>query len=232
MKRKRSNSQPYNNLTRPFKAPRRVPTTEQRALMQARQSIAIQRKVSGRTELKVSQYNNNGAVDSFGTIWQPISAALTRGTAYNQYIGNEVLPTSFRVQFSIAMGPGVGPTAGDGTNAFRVLVYQWMDSTSPAVSGILSTVSPLSNLLWTNRENIHVLADKYYGLKQASSATASWDMVVDTIYVKGKKMVPIQFNTATSLPQKGEISILVISDSAIATHPYFTFFSQLTFTDS
>lgn len=62
-------------------------------------------------------------MDSFGIIWQFISASLTRGTVYNQYIGNEVLPTSFRVQYLIAMGPGVGPISGDGMNAFRVLVY-------------------------------------------------------------------------------------------------------------
>jgi len=229
MKRGRSNS---FQGKRPYKKPRLYRTPEAKALQEGRQQIAIQRRTSGRTELKVSQYNNAGSVDSAGTVWQPIASGLTRGTAYNQFLGNELLPTSFRAQYSIAMGPGVGPTAGDGTNSFRVLIFQWMDSTVPAPAGVLATTNPLSNLLWTNRENIHVLSDKYYALKQASSATASWDMVVDTVYIKGKRMVPIKYNTATNTPQKGEIMMLVISDSSIATHPYFTFFTQLTFTDS
>ena len=229
MKRGRSNS--YQGK-RPYKRPRKTPAPEARALIDARRQIALQRKVSGRTELKVSQYSNAAAVDSSGAVWQPIASGLSRGTAFNQFIGNELLPTSFRVQYSIAMGPGVGPTAGDGTNVVRVLVFQWLDSTVPAPAGVLATVSPLSNILWTNRENIHVLADRFHALKQASSATASWDMVVDTIYIKGKKLVPIQYNTITNTPQKGEIMMLIISDSSIATHPYVTFFTQLTFTDS
>jgi len=204
---------------------------EAKALREQRQQIAVQRKTSGRTELKVCHYDNTQSVDSSGLVWQPLTN-LARGTSYNQFIGSEILPTSFRVQLSIAMGPGVGPTAGDGTNVVRVILFQWNDASVPNVAGVLQSVSPLSNFSWENRENIICLADKYYAMKQASSATASWDMIVDTIYVKGKKMTPIKYNAAGNGIQKGEIMLLIISDSSIATHPYCTFYTQLTFTDS
>ena len=45
-------------------------------------------------------------------------------------------------------------------------------------------------------------------------------------------MIPIKFNAAGNGTQKGEIYILILSDSSVPASPYFTYQSQITYTDA
>ena len=147
---------------------------------------------------------------------------MSRGTdAINNYIGNEVLPTSVRVNIGLTIGPSLVAN-GDGTNFLRILIFQWYDSTLPATSGVLTTSSsPFSMLYWPNRENIKVLADRLVALHQYGLKQDSYDSWCEEIYIKGKNMIPIKFNAAGNGTQKGEIYILILSDSSVPASPYF-----------
>lgn len=204
---------------------------EAKALQNANAVIAAQRKTTGRVEMKVTYQSDARDVTSTGYIVSLVDN-LSRGTAaVNECIGNEVLPTSVRVHAGIAMGQSIAAN-GDGTNFVRIIVFQWYDSTTPAVSGILQTVTPFGMLLWENIENIKVLADRLIPLKQQGIQSDSHDAWAEKIYIKGKKMVPVKLNAAGTAIQKGEIYILVLSDSSVVAHPYCTFYSQVTYTDS
>ena len=45
-------------------------------------------------------------------------------------------------------------------------------------------------------------------------------------------MVPVKFNVAGTAAQKGDIYLLVVSDSSVPANPYMTYQSQITYTDS
>ena len=215
----------------PYKKPR-YSTPEARALRQANTTIRYQRKTAGRVEMKVTYKNDAGSVTTTGVIDQ-LTANMTRGNAaIDNFLGLEVLPTSVRVNIALTMGQSA-IASGDGTNIMRVLVFQWYDSTLPAISGILQdATSPLSMLRWENKENIKVLADRLYALKQTGLQQDSHDAISDRIYIKGKKMVPIQFNAAGNAVQKGNIYIIILSDSSVTANPYVVYHSQITYTDS
>ena len=210
----------------------RYATPEALALRQANQSVAVQRKTAARVEMKVTHLNDAQTVSNTGYI-QSLTANMTRGNAaVDNYLGNEVLPTSVRVNIGLTMGPSLVAN-GDGTNFLRVIVFQWYDSTSPAVSGILNTSSsPFSMLNWVNIENIKVLADRLVNLHQYGLKQDSYDSWSEKIYIKGKKMVPVKFNVAGTAAQKGDIYLLVVSDSSVPANPYMTYQSQITYTDS
>lgn len=210
----------------------RYATPEAKAMRQANQQIAVQRKTSARVENKVTFYGGAQAISTTGYI-QALTDNMARGTAaVDNYLGNEVLPTSVRVNIGLTIGPSAIAN-GDGTNFMRVMVFQWLDSTTPALSGILNTAtSPFSMLYWHNIENIRVLADRLVPLWQPGLKQDSYYAWSEKIYVKGKKMVPIKFNSAGTAAQKGEIYLLVLSDSSITANPYMTYQSQITYTDS
>lgn len=231
MKRQRPQLQRQNAFSQPYKK-RKIATPEARALRQANQTVAIQRRTSARVENKVTFASDATAVSTSGYI-QSLTANMTRGNAaVDNYLGNEVLPTSVRVNIGLTIGPSLVAN-GDGTNFMRILLFQWFDSTSPAVSGILNaSTSPFSMLYWHNKENIKVLADRLVPLYQQGLRQDSFYAWCEEIYVKGKKMIPIKFNSAGTAAQKGEIYLLVLSDSSVPANPYMVYQSQITYTDA
>lgn len=203
-------------------------TPEARALNASRREIVMARKANTQ-ELKVTYHTATASVSNAGYVFHPlINMAVGTGVQDN-FIGNEVLPTSIRLHFSVSMGPVLG--AGDGTNVFRVVLFQWDDASAPVVGGVLQApTSPLSMGLWINRENITVLADRLYGLKQYADAATSYDIITDKIYIKSKKLKPVKFSGGTL--HKGGIYAVFLSDSALPPAPYLTVYSQMTYTDS
>lgn len=230
MKRQRSNSRTYVN--RPFKRPRSIATPEAKALKENTAIIRQQRKTTGRVELKVTYKNDAGSVTTSGVI-DKLTSNLSRGTSgIDNFLGLELLPTSVRVNVGMTMGQSA-IAYGDGTNFMRVLVFQWLDSTTPAIGGILQdATSPFSMTRWENRENIMVLADRLFALKQTGLQQDSHDAIAERIYIKGKRMVPIKYNAAGSAVQKGDVYIIILSDSSVTANPYVVYNSQITFTDA
>lgn len=191
--------------------------------------IMMSRRI-GNVEQKVTQFQYQNSVSNSGTVQDLLSNLIPGTSSLNNHIGNEVLPTSVRIHLSITMGPLAG--VGDGTNICRVIIFQWDDSIVPAVNGVLAIgTSPHSQYLWDNIENLNILSDKMYALKQIVPNTG-YDAICDKTYIKGKKVMPVKWNAATGSVQKGGIYALMISDSSVPPAPYFSLYTQVTFTDA
>lgn len=175
-----------------------------------------------------------------GTIYNLASAgattaALTRGSDYfNNFIGQNLDIAGIQLRYEVV---GCSDTAfvigADENNTTRVMLFQWMDSTTPTPSGVLQSLDTLAPVFATNRENINVLSDKIYATyvqTQTSSASNSNNFVVKK-YIKGFKCAPVQMDTGSATYQKGGLYLLVITDSAAVPHPQFRFYCRTTFTD-
>jgi hypothetical protein len=179
-------------------------------------------------EYKVTDSAGVGSVSNTGTM-ASLTNSLIRGTDYlNQFEGGRILPEGIQIRYEWTMGSLAG--VGDGTNVCRVIIFQWMDSIVPTVAGILQTVNPLSAVLLTNRSNIIVLHDRLVSLKQY--APNGNDAQCVQAYVKGKRMVPMEFPSGAVIPQKGGLYALFLSDSTVAPAPNLDFYFRVTFTDT
>lgn len=204
---------------------------ENKALATQKTEILMARKVN-RVDMKMTLGLFQSGVDNSGTVVNILSN-MSRGTGMvNEFLGSEILPTSVRERMSIALGPGAGGVAADGTNVVRVIIFQWYDSSTPAVSGVLQTVNPYSPLRWENKPLINVLSDKLYGVKQQGETSITYDLVTDQIYIKSKKIKPVRFHQTNTNAQDGGLYALFISDSSIAPNPYVSSNLSVTYTDS
>lgn len=177
-------------------------------------------------EYKVTDVGATGTVSTGGTI-VPLLNNLVRGTDYiNNFLGNKVQPVGLQGRFTCI--------TGDVTNAMRVLIFQWMDSSTPTVSGVLqSPANCLSPVLVTNRSQINVLYDRLYTGSDYGSTGGQYFLAVPAkpLYIKGRNMFPIEFATGTADVQKGELFCLLISDSSAVIHPSVSYYFRMTFTD-
>lgn len=202
---------------------------EARALASQTAMVAASRRI-GQSENKCTQYNFAHQVSNTGVVLN-LYSNMSQGTGpLDNYLGNEILPTSIRMNLSITMGPLAG--VGDGTNVCRVIIFQWLDASAPVLGGVLASPSdPHSFLLWNNTENVRVLSDKLYALSQVTAA-AGYDALCDKVYIKGKKIMPTKFDQhGAGTTQKGGLYVAILSDSAVAPAPYFQASFQVTYTD-
>lgn len=231
MKRAAPASSVYNPTNR-YKRARYPPKpSEPGALViRAQKREIVASRQTGKVELKVTQFQYQNSVSNAGHVSDLLSNMIPGTSSVNNFVGNEILPTSVRVHVSITMGPLAG--VGDGTNICRLVLFQWKDSIVPAVNGVLAIgTAPQSQYLWDNIENMNILADRMYALKQIVP-NSGYDAICDKIYIKGKNMTPVKWNTSTGAVQKGGIYALMISDSSIPPAPYFSLYTQVTYTDA
>lgn len=208
----------------------RFGTPEARAIASSRAEIRMARKVS-RVDMKMTTGLFQASVDNAGTVVNILSN-LSRGTGMvNEFIGSEILPTSIRERMSIALGPGPGGIAGDGTNVVRIIIFQWYDASTPAVTGVLQNVNVYSPIRWENKPLLNILSDKIYGLHQGEPST-TYDMETDQIYIKSKKIKPVRFHQTNTNAQDGGLYALFLSDSLVSPHPYVSSNLTVTYTDS
>lgn len=230
MKRSYSNAGISTRRTKvSYKRPRVAKTPEARALQQAKNELYLSRR-RNTTELKAVQYEALGqSITNSGTIFN-LQTTLTRGTSgLNNFLGNEILPTSLRLNINCAASPTISLPA-DIFNFIRFIIFQWDDNNSPTVGNILATSNVTSQYLWSSRPHLRILSDQKVAFQQPDPALSS-DTEYLYVYVKGKKMEPISFPSATLIPQKGGLWMLAISDSAVTPAPVLSFSSQITFTD-
>lgn len=188
-------------------------------------------------DLAVVGVGTSGAIYSLATAGST-TAALTRGSDYlNNFIGQnmDIAGIQFRYQVTGAVSNAV--LTADQNNITRVMLFQWMDSTTPTLSGVLQTAAAgqavLSPVLATNRENINILHDQAYSTWcQTSVATeANSNGYVVRKYIKGYKLSPVQMDTGSATYQKGGLYVLVVSDSSVTPNPSFNFYCRTTFTE-
>jgi len=214
---------------RPMKKRKTSATPEAKALRAMKTEVRVARRPATAAELKKTYSDHQNSITSSGTMYTVLSN-LTRGNAaLNNYLGDAILPTSVRVTYNVTQGPLGG--VGDGTNVLRMILFQWMDASTPTLAGVLETATVWSSIRWENKDNVRVLADRFICLAQNGSATDSYDNKGEMVYIPSKKLMPIKFNNAGN-PQKGGLYILCTSDSSIAPYPFYTCQATVTYTDA
>lgn len=205
--------------------------TPEASALAAEKRMTIASRKTGRNELKIHYYTVPSQQVDYGGITFSLMDNMQQGTSpVGQYLGSQILPTSVRVNFDVTLLNGSDPT-----NHVRVLLFQWLDNGVPVPAGVWNLTSnvnaPFSFIRWENRENVKILRDELIPLMQqyptgAYTASRQW-------YVKSKKLQPVRFAASyDDTVQKGDICMLVISDSSAADHPYFNCGTQLTYLDA
>lgn len=178
------------------------------------------------TEYKVTDTGSSGTVGSGGTMVNLLSS-LTRGDGIlGEFQGARINPAG--IQFRMTC------TTGDSTNAMRILVFQWMDSSTPVAAGVLqASINCLSAVNITNRALINVLYDRVYTFSSYDGTNNSYCLAFpqEQQYIKGKRLFPIEFASGTTAVQKGGLYCLLLSDSAAPPNPSVSFYFRTTYTD-
>lgn len=194
----------------------------------------VRRELRKKTDWK---YTDNSAVvtntSSTGAITS-LLANLVRGDAgKDNFGGNEIYPQAVTVRYFW--------TSNQTYNAVRFMIFQWFDSSTPVVSGILesnaTTTATLSPVLITNKRYIKVLYDETHVI----APTASGDTTVlgygatspaIKVYIPGKRLKPVRYNSSANTLQDGNIYCLAISDDSLASYPAVSWYSRVTFSDN
>ncbi len=186
-------------------------------MIRANDKLLLEEKVTYTTQL--------GGVDFGGTMIL-LTAALARGDGpVDNFTGNKINPKSLIIR---------GRWSSQQIFSHcRVIVFQWLDATNPAPSGILqytgSTQAPNSPFNWINVHKIHVLYDHRIMLFQRTAAT--YDAQTFTVMLRDC-FKPIQFSTSTTTPQMYGLYCLVISDDGAVNYPECEFVSELRYMDA
>lgn len=194
------------------------PTPQQQVAREVNRQLA--RKADYKQTLNTR--STSATIDYSGTTYSLLEN-LTRGdNPVNNFEGSQIRIKSIRVRGTCYYA--------DATNVMRIMVLQWRDSGSPVPSGIINNTgtiaAPYGSRYWTNKKNIKVLSDQLITMDGVNQALGKVD-----IYIPGFKCRPVWFATATDTVQSNGIFMLAISDSSTTTHPYFTWVSEIVFTD-
>lgn len=175
-------------------------------------------------ENKVTYAYQNASVDWAGTI-QSATVSIARGDdPIGYFTGNIIRPMRLRLR-------GTWSTSQT-HSACRVIIFQWLDASTPAVTGVLwgpsSIYAPESPFLWTNVHKIHVLYDEKTVMFPVAGSYAAAPISCDL----SNCFKPIQFASGSTQPQMYGIYALYITDDSVPAYPNLTVVSELTYTDA
>lgn len=190
----------------------------------------VRKEIRKTSDWLYTDVSGSGGVSNSGTIVNLLSSANRGINGLNGYTGNIINPSGLRLKYYWSTDQVY--------NSVRVLLFQWFDATVPVLSGILqsivsgqATISPMST---TNLQYIKVLYDAHHmiaptaadGGSVLGSGTASGD-----VYIPGKRLKQIKYNSTTNFVQDGCLYMLLLSDDSVLNYPQCTYYARLTFTD-
>lgn len=189
------------------------------------QRAQIQRMISKNEELKY-----------FDTVFNTVSVSST-GSAYSVSLvpqGDDVNSRDGDSLKAVALDFRFTLTVSDATNAFRVIVFQYLENTAiqaPIITQILDTATITGvnapYLFYRRKNSTRVLIDKTYNL-----ATSTDTAVIAThwkIPIKSHQMMEFTPGLTTGY---NTIIVALISDSTAAAHPTLGGLARLTYTDA
>lgn len=210
-----------------------APPSKRPALSQA-QSQEVKRQVArqiARNKDYKQAYSDQATTFSYsGTVYDLFTNLARGDNATNSIEGSKLIAKNVKVRVQVA--------AADLSNAFRCIIFQWNDASTPGVTGVLSpniissTSAPFAYRNWTNRHLYTILADVQGQTTANPNAGGGNGPVVNFVmYYKGRKLRPTYFASTSATIQKGGIYLLVVSDSSAVSHPGILFTSEIVYTD-
>lgn len=212
--------------------PRRNPTKRgRRRKTSSKQKQVIKsvvnRTLNSRNEWKHIRYFNSLSVTG-GTGQTNQLSHIPQGDQVAQRDGNTVRATRLHLKYALENA--------DYSNTVRVIVYQWIPNTTPSAGVLLAdTTSVYCNLAPYNTDHVGkdksalILYDKFHTLNENYSGGIERKQVNTKIDLRRKK---IEMLEATGVQGNNHIWVTVVSDSALSSHPTFTYMSRLYFQDS
>lgn len=167
------------------------------------------------------------AIDSTGLVADLLNN-LVRGTSYiNNFLGNKIKPVGIQLRYSWR--------CGDPANVCRIVCFQWLNSTVPTTADVFATATgPWSALNFDNIQYLNILHDRIWNINDffgSPAASRSQFGTEKTVYIKGKRILPVDFASGSATVNKGGIYMALISDSGSATHPSISYYTRVTFAD-
>lgn len=224
MKRRRT-----SRTTRPSLAsqvtPRYSPVVAQPSLQRL-----VQREVSRQknTTEEIKSYDAlfDTTASSAGQILA-LTPPMNQGTANTQRMGRAIYIKSIHMRCHI------NTIANDVYDTVRVMIFQWMDETTPTAAAVAATdiledigTNPfLSALSTDNGHKVRVLHDKMYNVSENGDWAAT-DKIFKKVNSKAKWKVGV------AAIETGQLFCMIISDSLALPHPRFRANFRTRYTDS
>lgn len=207
------------------------PKKKARTQAQTTQAI-VKKELRRHTDWKYTDYVLNGQQIYNSGFIVSVLTNLTRGdNGYQNFQGNIIKPQAITMKYYAH--------TTEIFNTLRVMLIQWFDSGVPALSGILQTttsgIGVISPTLVTNKQYIKVLYDKTHML----APTAGGDTTVIgagtiepvTVYIPGKRLKDVRFNSTSNVVQDGDLILLAVSDDALISTVQLHADVRVTFAD-
>lgn len=200
---------------------RRTNYTTTRRIARTEAKKAVYRSIESKRydlQLAVSTIDYSGFVTSF-------TNAMTEGTSDIEYIGDKIRATHLCVRGNLV--------GADSTNMVRIMIVKSFTSTAPTAATLLQSVgnvrAPLSARDADYEATYKTLWDRTYSLVPATTSLQR----LFKINLPGKSLGVIHFQDGgTAVLERGGIFMMVISDSAAASHPTIQWESRLHYKDA
>lgn len=207
---------------------KRARTTQSSAVTQV-----VRRELRKKTDWKyadTAQVAQNS--NTTGTIASLLTNLVRGDAGLNNFEGNNIQPQAVFVKYYIH--------TSQVRNAVRVMIFQWHDSVTPVPAGILQSLvaglGPVAPTLITNKQYIKVLYDRSHQLAPTAGGdtTVIGEGVTEpvTVYIPGKKLRKVTYQSGANVVQTGNLYIMHISDDLLAPSPQVTYYSRVTFSDN
>lgn len=181
----------------------------------------VKKYIARQQEHKYWDVTNSAAIDFSGVIYD--LSLIPQGDTDISRDGDKLMPTSLYLNMKVE--------AGDPTNVMRVIVFRWKINSAayaPTVADILavtgSAYAPMSPYLHDIKSQFTVVKDLTFHV--SSYNVFAW--YKRTIRL-AKRTIKYAGGTTSA---SDKLYMLVVSDSGTITHPSFTSYTRLNFTDS
>lgn len=188
----------------------------------------VKRQLAQNIELK--HLSNNPGIVGVSDIANINSVGLpVVGSGFNQRIGDSIKLKSFNFKYTIYLS--------DPSNVMRIIVFQWKNNSgisgTPTVQYILQQPTPYGWLSQHNqdtKQNYKILYDRTHTMQNGGPL-----QITRSVNINRFATTNIQFISDVATQNnciKGEIYLLLISDSNVVIHPTFVWRSQMRYTDA
>lgn len=212
-------------------SPKQRPAKRQKSQLAVTQEI-VRKELRKNTDWRYADAAATGvAIYTSGAINSLLSNLIRGDAGLNNFQGNMIKPQAITFKYYAQTNQVY--------NVLRVMLIQWFDSATPALSGLLQSVvagqGVIAPTLITNKEYIKVLYDKTHMLSPSAGgdSTVTGDGIIDpvTVYIPGRRLRPIKYNSGTNVVQDGNLYLVAISDDTALSTVNLTWYSRVTFAD-
>jgi len=206
-----------------------IPAPKRRKTQLAMTQEIVKAELRKKIDWKYTDYAVTSSPVYYNSPPLSLLSNLTRGQlGINNFLGNTIRPQAITIKYFCE-------TSQETYQALRFVVFQWFDAATPATSGVLQdsnqTIALVSPTLVTNKPYIKILYDKLHVLATTSSPAGNGIIQGQTVYIKGRRLKEIRYNSSTNTCQDGNLFVLAISNDTALGTVNLTMYSRVTFAD-